>query len=94
MSGDGVAPEQAQVRRRFVPPLGWPFDFRVVTVTPADRQRRFIIANRYPRQIIGIAIRLPDDATQNRIDRNTGKRFGHHRSLSIVWAKPARWWKR
>lgn len=78
--------------RRFVPPFGWPIKFRVVTVTPANRHP-LVVLNRYPRQIIGIGIRLPDDATQYRYDRNTGKRFGHHRALSILWAKPARWWK-
>lgn len=78
--------------RRFVPPLGWPFRLRVVTVTPADRGP-LVGLNRYPRQVIGITIRLPDDATQDRRDRNTGERFGHHRALSIVWAKPARWWQ-
>lgn len=83
----------SDIPRRFVPPLGWPFQFRVVTVTPADRLPRMVVLNRYPRQVIGIAIRLPDDATQNRINRDTGKRFGHHRALSIVWAKPARWWR-
>lgn len=79
--------------RRFVPPLGWPFALRVATVTPADRQGRFVIPNRYPRQVIGLCFRLPDDATQDRRDVNTGKRFGHHRALSITWSKPARWWK-
>jgi hypothetical protein len=79
--------------RWFVPPLGWPFSFRVVTTTPANRGR-LVRLNRYPRQVIGIAFRLPDDATTFRYDRNTGERFGHHRALSIVWAKPARWWRR
>lgn len=78
--------------RRFTPPLGWPFRVRIATVTPADRHP-LVALNRYPRQVIGIAIRLPDDLTENRRDSNTGKRFGHHRALSIVWAKPARWWK-
>jgi hypothetical protein len=83
----------ARNQRRLTPPLGWPMRLRIATITPADRQPRLVILNRYPRQIIGVVIRLPDDLTENRHDRNTGKRFGHHRSLSIVWAKPARWWK-
>lgn len=79
--------------RRITPPLGWPISFRVVTITPADRLP-VVVLNRYPRQVIGLAIRLPDDATENRRDPNTGERHGHHRALSIMWSKPARWWKR
>ena len=79
--------------RRFTPPLGWPIRFKVVTVIPANRPP-LVMLNRYPRQIIGVGIRLPDDTTENRRDSNTGERFGHHRALSIMWAKPARWWKR
>jgi len=75
--------------RLFVPPLGWPFDFRAVTVTPADRLPRFAVLNRYPRQVIGITFRLPDDRPLD-----ASKKHGNHRALSIVWAKPARWWKR
>lgn len=78
--------------RRLVPPLGWPIKFRVVTVTPAERHP-LVALNRYPRQVIGFAVRLPDDVTQNRRDANTGERFGHYRALSILWAKPARWWR-
>lgn len=70
--------------RRFVPPLGWPFKFRAVTITPANRQKRLVIPNRYPRQVIGLCFRLPDSDAE----------FGRHRSLSIMWAKPARWWSR
>lgn len=69
--------------RLFVPPLGWPFKFRAVTVTPAERQRRFVILNRFRRQVIGFCVRLPDADQQH----------GNHRALSIIWAKPARWWK-
>lgn len=74
-----------KVNRRFVPPLGWPFHFRAVTVTPADRHPLFVW-NRYPRQVIGFAIRLPDSDDPYPRCRN--------RALSILWAKPARWWKR
>ena len=70
--------------RRFVPPLGWPFHFRAVTVTPSRRHPLFVW-NRYPGQIIGFAVRLPDSDDQ----------FPpvEHRALSVMWAKPARWWK-
>ena len=74
--------------RTCVPPLGWPFHFRAVTVTPAERQRRWVIANRYPRQIIGLCFRLPDAEPLN-----AEQRHGNHRALSVLWAKPARWWK-
>lgn len=70
--------------RRVVPPFGWPLRFRAVTVTPAHRQRRLVVPNRYPRQVIGLSFRLPD----------VGQGYGCHRSLSIMWAKPARWWTR
>jgi len=70
--------------RLLVPPLGWPLKFRAVTITPAKRQHRFVILNRYPRQVIGLCFRLPDSDHE----------FGRHRSLSILWAKPARWWVR
>ena len=70
--------------RVFTPPLGWPIKFRAVVVTPA-RRIPLIVANRYPRQVIGFAVRLPD---------RKGLTYGQHRALSIMWAKPARWWKR
>ena len=77
-----------QKPRGFVPPLGWPFDFRATTITPADCQSRPVILNRYPRQVIGIAIRLPDHRPLD-----ASKKHGNHRALSLVWSKPARWWK-
>ena len=61
--------------RRFVPPFGRLTRWRFVIVQPADPQP-LVSFNRYPRQIIGIGLRLPDG-------------YG----LSIMWAKPARWWK-
>jgi hypothetical protein len=73
----------AEVTRRFVPPLGWPFGFRIGTITPAARPR-FITANRYPRQVIGFAVRLPSEETASGQIR--------HKQLSLLWAKPARWW--
>ncbi|UXM90926.1 hypothetical protein [Paenarthrobacter sp. JL.01a] len=72
-------------RRRFVPPLGKLRKPYAVTTWNAHRAPRLINWNRYPRQIIGIALRLPDGET-------SAGRTTHH-SLSIVWAKPARWWK-
>lgn len=71
--------------RRFVPPLGWPIRFRACTVTPADRHP-LVGWNRYPGQVIGVAFRLPDEKKLNgRIE---------HKALSLLWSKPARWWKK
>jgi len=72
-------------RRRITPPLGWPFKFRAVTVTPSRRHPLFVW-NRYPGQIIGFAVRLPESDDPHPPVK--------HRALSIMWAKPARWWKR
>lgn len=72
-----------QEPRWFVPPLGWPPKPRIVTVNPADRPRRLITLNRYPRQVIGFAIRLPDLEL-------IGRR--RHVALSVLWCQPARWW--
>jgi hypothetical protein len=65
--------------RRVVPPLGWPLYFRAVKVRAAELPRIFTL-NRYPRQVIGLGIRLP-----------RGSEAGHP-YLSIQWARPARWW--
>lgn len=73
-----------QKPRRFVPPLGALTKPYAVTTWNADRAP-LIGLNRYPRQVIGIAFRLPDG-------RSISGRISHH-TLSIVWAKPARWWK-
>lgn len=66
---------------RFVPPLGWPPKPRAQICRAADRPP-LIGLNRYVRQVIGIGIRLPNDDKPG------------HPYLSLVWAKPARWWKR
>lgn len=71
-------------RKRFVPPLGKLGRWRFVTVNPAERQPRFIMPNRYPGQIIGIGVRLPDGGRIN-------DRIPHY-SLSIMWATAADWW--
>ncbi len=78
-------------RRWFVPPLGWPFAPRVVVYRPADRQRRLVVLNRYPRQVIGIGVRLP--SINDHIGFGPNVRIPIHLSLSIVWSKPARWWR-
>lgn len=75
---------RAEKYRRITPPLGWPFEFRAVTVTPGDRHP-LVVLNRYPRQVIGIAFRLPDELLP------TGRT--RHKALSIRWSKPARWWR-
>lgn len=70
--------------RRFVSPFGHLTKWRFVTVQPADRPR-LVTLNRYPKQVIGIVLRLPDGSLLNGRTPYYG--------LSIVWAKPARWWK-
>lgn len=71
--------------RRFVPPLGWPPKFRILTNNTADKAP-LIGFNRYPKQIIGVGFRLPDSKALN-------GRVSHH-ALSIIWASPARWWRK
>ena len=71
--------------RRFVSPVGalrWPW--RAVTVTPSHKPP-LLSLNRYPGQVIGIALRLPDEPVAGGHER--------HKQLSILWARPARWWK-
>lgn len=77
----------ARAARRLHSPVGWPLRLRAVTVTPAERQSRLVVANRYPGQVIGVSIRLPDCDPGN-----DWERAAPHRSLSLLWAKPARWW--
>jgi hypothetical protein len=72
-------------RRRFTPPLGWPLSPRACVVTPAERPP-LVVLNRYPGQVIGIAVRLP-------AEQELGGRLRHH-ALSLLWSEPARWWKR
>jgi hypothetical protein len=74
-----------EANRLLVPPLGWPFKFKAYTVTPADKPA-WITFNRYPRQTIGIVLRLPDEFP-------LGGRVSH-KALSLLWSSPARWWKR
>jgi hypothetical protein len=85
MSRAAVRMAPGHTRRKVVPPLGWPFSFRACTVTPADRHP-LVKLNRYPGQVIGVGIRLPDE-------QELGGRVRHH-ALSLMWAKPARWWTR
>lgn len=77
--------------RRFVPPLGWPFAPRVLVVRPAERQRRIVALNRYPRQAIGLSVRLP--SITDRSGFGPTVLMPIHLALSIVWSKPARWWR-
>lgn len=76
--------KRGEKRRRFVSPIGVPTKPRIVTYASADRARRMVTWNTYPRQVIGVSIRLPD--------MHVGDRHMHHPQLSIVWSKPARWW--
>lgn len=77
--------EEVEQRKLFVSPFGSPSKWRFVTTRNARRQANLVGFNRYPRQIIGIVVRLPDGEGLN------GKKSFH--SLSIVWSKPSRWWK-
>ncbi len=74
----------SQQMRRLVPPFGWPIKLRIATVA-ASENGPFVAWNRYPRQVIGVSVRLPDMALGG--GRNL------HPRLSILWAKPARWWR-
>lgn len=56
------------------------------TVVFAARRPRLIVANRYPGQVIGVAVRLPRDEALNPPSTR-------YPMLSIQWAKPSRWWK-
>ena len=63
-------------------PLGELCRPRAVTCRGADRPP-LVMLNRYPGQVIGICFRLPPFTAGMR----------GHPYLSIVWARPARWWK-
>ena len=74
-----MADRETVTRRPF--PLGdlrWPW--RITVVRAADRPH-FIGLNRYPRQVIGCGIRLASDEAPG------------HPYLSILWARPSRWWQ-
>lgn len=73
-----------QATRRLVPPFGWPLRFRAVTIGPAANGHPRFVWNTYPRQVIGFVVRLPD------ADEGPPEQRG--RALSVMWAKPARWW--
>lgn len=75
-----------ETKRRFVPPLGWPPRFRAVRCYAAERPR-LIALNRYPRQIVGIALRVPHGRKPTCWSLQPG-----HPYLSVLWARPARWW--
>ncbi|MFZ2178413.1 MAG: hypothetical protein WAW17_31175 [Rhodococcus sp. (in: high G+C Gram-positive bacteria)] len=74
----------AEQQRLLVSPVGWPLRFRAATITPANKSP-ILGLNRYPRQVIGISLRLPSEETASGQIR--------FKALSILWAKPARWWK-
>ena len=54
-----------------------------VVVVRMSNRPRLITLNRYPGQVIGFVLRLPPEH-----DGGQG-----HLGLSVMWAKPARWWK-
>lgn len=75
-----------------ISPIGRPTRWRFVTAMAADRMKRPVVLNRYPRQVIGVGIRLPD------FDMYVAPRKQRtlHPYLSVVWSKPhgAGRWKR
>lgn len=77
-----------------ISPVGRPAKPRAITYFAADRPKRLLRANRYPRQIIGVGIRLPDMSV--RFAPHPRPERVCHPVLSIVWAKPhgAGRWKR
>lgn len=74
-----------------ISPIGRPARWRFVTAFAANRPQRLVMLNRYPRQVIGVGIRLPDFT-----DPLPGNRtWVRHPYLSIVWSKPhgaGRWY--
>lgn len=69
-----------------VSPVGTPSKLRAITYFAANRPQRLLTANRYPRQIIGIGIRLPDISVRFR--PHPAPERVMHPVLSLVWAKP------
>lgn len=74
----------SQCTKTFISPIGELTIPYAITYEAADRGPLFSL-NRYPKQVIGFTLRLPDGF-------GTPEKAKHYR-LSIVWAKPARWWK-
>lgn len=75
-------------RPYLISPIGKPCRPRVITAAAADRPKP-VMLNRYPRQVIGFGLRLPD------MDVCGGPTY--HPYLSIVWSKPhgsRRWVRR
>lgn len=73
----------SECTKTFVSPIGRLTRLHFVTCQSADRPPLFGL-NHYPRQAIGLTMRLP------RGKDISGK--VEHYYLSVVWAKPARWW--
>lgn len=67
-----------------ISPIGRPAKWRFVTAMAAERPRRALMLNRYPRQVIGVGIRLPS------VDLYVApsKQRTFHPYLSVVWSKP------
>ena len=69
-----------------ISPIGRPTRPHAITYFAADRPRRLVTPNRYPRQIIGVGIRLPDMSV--RFAAHPRPERVCHPVLSITWAKP------
>jgi len=84
---------QGRLQPYLISPIGQPTRWRFVTAMAAERPRRAVMLNRYPRQVIGVGIRLP--AVDLYVAPSRQRTF--HPYLSIVWAKPhgaGRWSRR
>lgn len=70
-----------------VSPVGAPtWPWRFITVATARRSPKLVSWNRYPRQVIGIGIRLPD--MENRWVTGPHQPPPIHPMLSILWSRP------
>lgn len=80
-----------RIRPYLVSPIGVPRRRWRVLVYAAAHRGPLVRWNRYPRQVIGVGIRLPD--LQPPI--GSGWRHAIHPRLSIVWSTPhaARRWR-
>lgn len=75
-----------QVQPRWVSPIGRPpFFLKLDLCFGADPNRKLIGFNRYPRQIIGVTLRLPKTQDPVRITQSM------YPYLHLRWAQPAKW---
>lgn len=85
MTSDGTVMTQILLwlRPYLVSPLGAPrWPWRIVTVAASRRAEKLFSWNRYPRQVIGVGIRLPEMSVIG------SQRKDLHPMLSILWSRP------